>query len=106
MAKAVATFGMNEMLLGLARRRGPAGDRVSKVLREAVGRALLMWHRKMLPGHFEEEATFKYAADYTPRAKRYQRAKQRKMGHRKPMVFSGQMRDTVLGTTPTIKGSG
>lgn len=105
MAKAVATFGVNPMLLGLARRRGPAGDRVSKVLREAVGRALLMWHREILPGHFEEQATIKYAGDYTPRAKHYKRRKQREKKHRKPMVFSKRMRDTVLGRAPTIKAN-
>jgi len=105
MAKALATFGVNPLLLGLARRRGSEGERAARVIREALTRGLLMWHRKMLPGHFKPPATVKYAADYTPRAKHYERDKQEEKGHRKPMVFSKKMRDTVLGNTPATKAS-
>jgi uncharacterized membrane protein len=51
------------------------------------------WHEKILPGHFEVSASRKY--HYKRRNKKYEQKKERKWGHRKPLVWSGKMEATL-----------
>ena len=47
------------------------------------------WFHNMLPRHFEEGAGRRYG--YTGRAGLYTKTKNRKVGHKKPLVFTGRM---------------
>ncbi|MDZ4858867.1 MAG: hypothetical protein SGI88_07765 [Candidatus Hydrogenedentes bacterium] len=78
-------------------RKGPRG--MSKAFNEArekanaaIGR---MWHSEMLKDHFTERASMRYG--YSVRTKRYEARKTKKMGHKKPLVWSGTLQKTVAG---------
>jgi hypothetical protein len=80
-------------------RRSPRGmakifNEVRKDAMEEVGEK---WHDEFLPRHFEENAMQRY--HYVHRAKKYDQRKERKMGHKKPLVWSGTLRKTILENT-------
>ena len=81
------------------------GDRnlIGKVVREALTRfARGFWHRRILPQHFKEGAGRKYPGAYLPRTRNYTDRKQKKYGHRRPMVWTGTFMRGVLGHKPTV----
>ena len=51
------------------------------------------WHDRMLPHHFEPYAGAKYR--YKRRTPKYERRKQRKLGHAIPLVYTGRLKDWV-----------
>lgn len=59
---------------------------------QAIGQ---MWHRDMLPEHFTDRATRLYK--YAERTAKYKKRKQKKFGHKTPLVFTGRMRDALMG---------
>lgn len=66
------------------------------------------WRRDILPKHFEVSAVAEY--NYSPRSKDSEARKQLIYGHRRPMVATGLMRATVMGTgtvnAPRTKSKG
>ncbi len=78
------------------RRGGPMRELTVKAIRKWI---LGRWFPKILPKHFEPIAPRIYPGVYTPRAPSTIRRKARK-GVVGPMVFSGAMRRTILGTKP------
>lgn len=64
------------------------GRKMRKALKAALAGAVLLWHRTMLPQHFQGSAVFKYG--YKPRTKKYRQRKMIKYGHTRPMVWSGR----------------
>lgn len=103
--KIIASVGVNKEIHNLL--RGPSASPVFSVMRKAYESALKWWYREVLPKHFEEGAATRYMGAYTRRAKGYLESKQKKWGHRKPMVWSGKMRAKILGggTTPKDKAT-
>lgn len=58
------------------------------------------WHGRFLPGHFELSAKQKY--QYQPRTKQYEIRKAKTKGHRKPLVWSGALKNAVTATNVII----
>ena len=52
------------------------------------------WHRFLLKKHFTRGAIAEY--DYEPRAKSTEMKKARKFGHRRPLVFTGELQRMVM----------
>lgn len=75
--------------------RAPRG--MAKAFIEARQEALVLigkkWHKDFLPKHFTEGAYGRYK--YALRKQRYEKRKMRKVGHRKPLVFSGVLEKQV-----------
>lgn len=62
-------------------------------------REIALYHaRAKLPQHFEEEGYSLYG--FKRRSRKYNDRKMRLYGHKKPNVFSGDLRDIVLATAP------
>lgn len=61
--------------------------------REALEKALLFWHEKHLPRHFEPGAGGRY--HYQQRAWRYNKKKMSAKGHMIPLVWTGDMMKRV-----------
>lgn len=64
-----------------------------RALREAFTSAAVLHHTRHIPRHFESFASTKYR--YARRKAKYEARKQRLLGHRLPLVFTGRTRDTV-----------
>lgn len=64
-----------------------------KALRLAFAAAALVHHTRHIPRHFQAFASVKYR--YARRSAKYEARKQRLLGHRLPLVFTGKTRDTV-----------
>lgn len=60
-------------------------------------------HGQHLPVHFTEEGKGRYGL--TPRSPRYERQKQKKYGHTKPLVASGELEQATLYGTREIRAS-
>lgn len=74
----------------------------------ALDAALTHWHWRMRPRHFRTAAYGLYG--YTPRSKKYERAKQRQKGHRRPLVYSGHTeratkRKSLRGSSKTRRAA-
>lgn len=54
------------------------------------------WQQNILPRHFQSDAATKY--NYEPRNKKYEIRKRKRQGHNLPLVWSGEMRDMLLGS--------
>lgn len=65
-----------------------------KVSAVAWEEAAEVWHTKILPKHFEVGAFREYR--YATRSRAYEKRKRQKKGHRRPMVFKGDLRRSVL----------
>lgn len=77
----------------------------NRIMREVWRRALLNHREKRLAKHYQEGAEQKYG--YRPRDPAYTAAKLRVKGHRKPLVWSGQLQRFVRNNgriTATAKG--
>lgn len=65
-----------------------------KVLKKAVKDELkgivFDWHEDTLSGHFTPQAAAKYR--YAKRTEKYLKAKQKKFGHRNPLVYTGNLK--------------
>lgn len=66
---------------------------VSAAKREVLRELGARWHDRTLPRHFEESAYARYGSVFQKRSSKYNKSK----GHRRPMVYSGQMRRDLLG---------
>lgn len=67
--------------------------RAHKGSNAAVGN---FWANRLLPGHFTAAAKRRYG--YHPRGAKYEQLKQKIVGHRDPLVLSGDMRDMILSS--------
>jgi len=67
---------------------------LAEIEKRAFVTAMRLWHREMLPKHFEEGADNVYK--YERRTRRYVERKQRQKGHKRPLVWSGASRDMAL----------
>lgn len=67
---------------------------VKKGLAEIGG----FWHERFLPLHFHPSAKFRYrgADTYLPRSAQYEKRKRRLFGHNLPLVFSGDLKKSIL----------
>lgn len=81
-------------------KRADANRMLKRVL-QAVG---VRWHKIYRPRHFAMTAYSRYG--YTPRAKKYNSFKKRKLGHVLPLVYTGVSRELAGGATirATSKG--
>lgn len=59
------------------------------------------WHTEYLPQHFTESATMRYG--YAYRKPRYLRRKRARVGHQKPLVFTGEA--LLLSRQQIIRGN-
>lgn len=71
-----------------------AAKKLRGIVSAAMGKAIQWWHRSILPKHFETGAPQRYG--YAARTRSYRRAKLRRMGTTKPLVFTGELRRRVL----------
>ena len=83
---------------------------LAKDMRAAVKASLAEiaehWHARTLPGHFETSAESRY--HYQARSPSYTRSKTRRFGHRRPLVFRGELKRQVTRmarVTSTAKGA-
>lgn len=63
------------------------------VRQDAMREVGMLWHQTMLPQHFEESAFQRYR--YALRTKSYEKRKQRLFGHKRPLVWTGVLREQV-----------
>ena len=72
-------------------------DRVSveKALEAAWAEAGELWAKSILPKHFRASAQAEYG--YSERSAAYNAYKQSKKGHRRPLVFSGDLERSLKG---------
>ena len=64
------------------------------VMKEALKAALLHWHAKQLPKHFEPGAAYRYR--YQRRSDKYRNRKLRQFGHDRPLVYTGNMMRQIM----------
>ncbi len=72
--------------------------RMESAVREALRTALVYWRRTYAKEHFEPGAVNRY--NYQSRTKLYMLRKARVKKHQKPLVWSGTLRQMVLGQFP------
>lgn len=72
-----------------AKQPGKTPKQVRAATTEGNAASVEHWHRKYVPFHFEPFAKSKYG--YQRRSKKYEQRKQRKVGHVKPLVFTGNL---------------
>jgi hypothetical protein len=72
------------------------GDGLQGDVRDGMVVGANVWHKRVLPGHFEASAPRKYGGTFTRRSKKTRKRKLRSKGHNKPMVSSGEMRNQIL----------
>lgn len=83
---------------------------MAKELRHAkkaeLGRVGQLWHDKMAPKHFSQQATARYG--YQKRKKGYTIRKAKRKGHTRPLEYTGDMKRQVLRAariTSTSRGA-
>lgn len=76
------------------------GD-INGALREEFAEAGQFWHRTYRPRHFTMQAYTLYG--YQPRARGYVKRKRKKLGHNRPLVFTGVSED--LSRAKTIRAT-
>lgn len=80
----------------------------AKAQKAAVGKAIRYWHSRFLPRHFRAGAFGRYG--YGRRTTKYQERKERRFGHRRPLVRTGLTQDQatrwiyVRGTSKMMTG--
>lgn len=91
------------------------GDLAKKIrglrptVKEALRRAIIAWHQGNDPAfqgqrggflkfHFSRQGMYRYRNPgvYEPRTKKYNQRKERKFGHRDPLVFTGRTKRAVM----------
>lgn len=107
MARAKGTFGIKRALAELG---DPQRSVLIESARQATVEALAVWHREMLPLHFEASAFNRYRPAalgrkgvYVERSKRYEKRKAKLGNRRRPMVFTGLLRATLLNSPPRVR---
>ena len=70
---------------------------ISNAVKQELHGAGEHWHKKFRKRHFETSAFDRYR--YTKRSKKYNRLKKRKLGHTKPLVFTGVSQRLSQGKT-------
>ena len=82
---------------GIVELLDPKNEQVANLFVSSCHAAGHRWYTQYLPPHFEESAPAKYNAAvpgaYRKLSKKYVKAK----GHSRPMVNSGEMKNTILG---------
>ena len=78
----------NGAVAEMAKGEGTTTNLMRFVIEVAYEAALDFWHKKIRPKHFERRAVTEYG--YTPRTASYERGKQKGLGHRRPLVYSGE----------------
>jgi hypothetical protein len=73
----------------------------SKARRSALKSVGGLWYEDILPLHFEMSAITKYR--YVKRTDDHLRKKRRRYGHERPNVFTGRLRDKMLGKMPRVR---
>jgi hypothetical protein len=79
-----------------------------KALRGGLMKAVKDWHARSLPKHFRAGAFTRYG--YSRRTTKYQERKERRFGHRRPLVRTGLLQDQatrwiyVRGTSKMMTG--
>jgi len=68
-----------------------------RIVRDAMKSLLLYWHRTYLPHHFSDTARLRYPDAVKRRSRAYLKSKQKKKGHRRNLVWLGEMAQSVLG---------
>ena len=71
---------------------------MSKAIRGALKRAISLWRKMKLKGHFEASAFSRYPGAYKKRTAKYNKRK----GHNRPMVKTGEFRKAMLSAEPHI----
>jgi hypothetical protein len=82
--------------VGVTIRGGPeiAARAFVDCVNAGLEKAVLMWHQRFAPTHFEHSARWKYG--YALRTPKYRKAKLRKLGHEIPLIWSGTFQRQVL----------
>ena len=76
----------------------------NRIYKESYAAVLTYWHRELRPKHFTLAGAAEYR--YAPRSRKYEARKQRKVGHTRPLEFSGLSKalTSVRNVTSTSKG--
>lgn len=61
---------------------------------EGLRETLEFWHEEILEKHFKESAYSRYK--YTARARSYVKRKRKRLGHNRPLVYSGNTRRQLM----------
>lgn len=77
---------------------------VNRTVKAALREQAEYWQKTLLPRHFTPTAARKYG--YARRTAAYQRAKQKKHGHNRPLDWSGKMRGHVLHGAARVTATG
>ena len=72
----------------------------TKAYTEALKAAAAVWRTTMLPKHFTSAGAALY--DYAKRQPKYLAAKRRAKGHEDPLVYTGALKNLMLGQTPKV----
>lgn len=75
----------------------------NQIMRSLLRHQLLLHWKGRMPGHFEVAAVGLY--HYKPRSAKYQRMKARVFHTTKPLVKTGQTRESITRTPPKITGT-
>ncbi len=75
---------------------------LNREVKKLMQKALRNWHKNTLPRHFRRGAAGRYG--YMPRDKKYNRYKQRRYGHSKPLVKTGDLQ-RMVSRAATIRGT-
>ena len=67
---------------------------LKRAIKKANFEVVNAWHKTFLPEHFTSGAVRKYG--YMPRNIKYNRAKKKKLGHQRPLEFSGHGKSQAL----------
>lgn len=88
------------------RRRHVTPATWNELSNDAWAQVAAYWHAKVLPKHFEVGAYREYR--YQARTRKHEARKERKFGHRRPLVYSGALERQVLRAREvrTIGGAG
>ena len=80
--------------------------KMERGIRAGMREATKHWQREFAPRHFEWGASGKYG--YKPRSPKYYKRKQRVMGHRRPLVYTGETLKwvTTRFAQPTARRTG
>lgn len=96
------------------RKYGLKKRQINNAVKDALKTMAEAWHSRFLPLHFDESANQRYGyttrkgGGMSPSQKGYTSSyvgrKRRKLGHNRPLVFSGAARSEALGS-PKIRGT-
>lgn len=80
--------------ISVTRKGTPFDARTWKeIIKESWNSAGILWHKNLLNKHFTQKGAAEYR--YQKRSWRYTKRKQKKFGHRKPLVYTGELKRHV-----------